>query len=89
MRSTCQTKRRQPKKAISGKRRKLKSWYVVWDIDIDAKDPLEAAQKAMEIIRDLDSTASIFQVWDELDGDPDKPGKKYLVDVGYDTPKYI
>lgn len=40
-------------------------WYLVrWEIEIDASTPEEAAQKALTIQRDPDSTATVFKVWD-------------------------
>jgi hypothetical protein len=40
-------------------------YRVVWEIDIeDAKTPLEAAQKALEIQRDPNSAATVFQVFE-------------------------
>jgi hypothetical protein len=35
---------------------------VKWEIDIDAATPQEAAQKALEIQRDPDSIATVFEV---------------------------
>lgn len=41
------------------------SYQVVWTIDIDAPNPTEAAQKAFEIQRDVNSTATVFEVKEE------------------------
>lgn len=35
---------------------------VIWEIDIDADSPREAAEKALEIQRDVNSTATHFTV---------------------------
>ena len=35
---------------------------VIWEIDIDAETPREAAEKALEIQRDVNSTATHFTV---------------------------
>lgn len=40
-------------------------YKVIWEIDIKAKNPREAAEKAAEIQRDVTSVATIFQVYDE------------------------
>jgi hypothetical protein len=43
-------------------------WRVKWKIDIAAADPVEAAQVALETMRNPDSFALCFEVIDE-DGD--------------------
>jgi hypothetical protein len=35
---------------------------VIWEIDIDVDSPREAAEKALEIQRDVNSTATCFTV---------------------------
>ncbi len=35
---------------------------VIWEIDLDADSPREAAEKALEIQRDVNSTATHFTV---------------------------
>jgi len=40
----------------------MPSYRVTWEIDIDADSPLEAAKQAITILRDEDSTATIFTV---------------------------
>ena len=40
----------------------MKSFRVVWEIDIDAKSALAAAQEALRIQRDPESTATVFSV---------------------------
>ena len=39
-------------------------YRVIWDIDIEADSPLEAAQRALAIQRDPNSTATHFKVRD-------------------------
>jgi hypothetical protein len=38
---------------------------VTWEIDIDADNPVEAAQKALRIQRNPESIATVFAVTDE------------------------
>jgi hypothetical protein len=40
----------------------MKSFRVVWQIDIDAKSPRAAAQEALRIQRDPESVATVFSV---------------------------
>ncbi len=40
-------------------------YHVIWEIDLDATTPKEAAERALEIHRDPDSTATVFNVCDE------------------------
>lgn len=42
---------------------------VIWEIQVEADSKREAAQKALEIQRDPDSTATVFNVYDAKDGD--------------------
>lgn len=42
----------------------MTTYRVAWLIDIDADDPVEAAQKAFAIQRDKESTATVFIVDD-------------------------
>lgn len=44
----------------------MKTMRVVWEIDISADSPKEAAECALKIQRDNDSTATVFTV---IDGD--------------------
>jgi hypothetical protein len=37
-------------------------YRVSWEIDVEAEDPMEAAQQALDIQRDPDSTATVFRV---------------------------
>ena len=39
-------------------------YRVTWTIDIDAEDHTEAAEKALEIHRDPESIATVFEVTD-------------------------
>ena len=41
------------------------NYRVVWEIDIEANSPEEAARQALEIQRDPGSTAHVFDTWDE------------------------
>ena len=43
----------------------MKSYRVKWEIEVDADSPEEAAQNALEIQRDEDSTAVAFFVTEE------------------------
>ena len=38
---------------------------MTWKIDIEAESPVEAARQALEIHRDPNSTATVFDVYDE------------------------
>jgi hypothetical protein len=42
----------------------MKTYRVVWEIDIDADTPREAAKKALAIQRDFGSDATYFDVKD-------------------------
>lgn len=41
-------------------------YRVIWEIDIDADSPTEAAEKALEIQRDPNSSATVFTCRDEF-----------------------
>jgi hypothetical protein len=43
----------------------MTAYRVNWRIDIEAESPVEAARQALEIHRDLNSTATVFDVYDE------------------------
>lgn len=47
----------------------MNTYYVQWSIELDAESPEEAARKALEIQRDVNSIATIFNVC--LADDPD------------------
>lgn len=47
---------------------------MIWEIDLTAKSPREAAEQAYEIHRDTDSIASVFDVYDTR-------GKKTRIDL--------
>lgn len=51
-------------------------YTVIWEIDIEAESPEQAAEKALEIQRDPSSTATVFDVVHNL--------KVTRVDLGYD-----
>jgi hypothetical protein len=40
----------------------MKTYLVRWEIDIDANSPKQAAQKALAIQRDPESTATFFEI---------------------------
>lgn len=42
-----------------------KLYHVVWEIDVNAQSPREAAKEAQAIQQDKDSTATIFDVSEE------------------------
>lgn len=58
----------------------MNEYLISWTIDIAAETPLEAAQEALGIQRDLESTATIFECTDEH-------GVKHEIDVGYVAPE--
>ena len=41
----------------------LKQYLVKWEIDIDAKDEVDAARQALAVQRDPNSSATIFDVF--------------------------
>lgn len=43
----------------------MKTYYVEWNIDIDADNPREAAEKALAIQRNHESWATVFNVYDD------------------------
>ena len=43
--------------------RTLREYHVVWEIDVDATSYRQAAKKALEIQRDPNSTATVFDVY--------------------------
>jgi hypothetical protein len=43
----------------------MTTYHVIWEIDLDAETPKEAAKKALSIHRDPDSIATVFHVCDE------------------------
>ena len=43
----------------------MTSYSVNWEIDIEAESPVEAARQALKIHRDQNSTATVFDVFDE------------------------
>ena len=56
-----------------------KLYHVVWEIDIYAQSPREAAKEAQAIQQDMDSTATVFDVTEE-DGDT-----TVRIDLGEDS----
>ena len=53
-------------------------FHVVWEIDIYAETPHEAAEQAWEYMRNEDSTANYFEVFDQ-------DGNKTNVDLEEDN----
>jgi|GEM_PF-3251141 hypothetical protein len=43
----------------------MTSYSVNWQIDIEAESPVEAARQALKIHRDRNSTATVFDIYDE------------------------
>ena len=43
----------------------FKDYLVIWEIDLKAESPREAAQQALEIQRDPESIATVFTVISE------------------------
>jgi hypothetical protein len=52
----------------------IRTYKLIWEIDIDAASPKAAAKKAREYQLDPDSTATVFDVFNEK-------GKKTRVDL--------
>lgn len=50
----------------------MPEYLVVWKIDLDADTPTEAAKKALEIQRDPDSIALVFEVYENKNCEPEK-----------------
>lgn len=44
----------------------MAQYKIIWEIELDADSPLEAARQALEIHRDKESSAVVFDVGDEL-----------------------
>lgn len=48
----------------------VKTYLVTWEIEVDADSPRDAAQRALDMQRDPDSTATVFGVVEfDTDGD--------------------
>ena len=43
----------------------MTSYSVNWQVEIDAESPVEAARQALKIHRDQNSTATVFDIYDE------------------------
>ena len=52
----------------------MKQMRVRWEIDVDARTPKEAAQRALRIQRDPGSIATVYEVYNK--------GSKRIVDLG-------
>ncbi len=57
-----------------------RSYHVIWEIDVYAKTPEEAAEKALEIQRDKLSEAKVFNV-------QDNEINSYNYDIDLEAPK--
>lgn len=60
---------------------KLKSYRVVWEIDIEAKSPLEAAKEAFRHVQEPGTTANYFSVREDR-----KYARKVTVDLQEELP---
>jgi len=56
-------------------------WIVMWTIEVDADYPDEAAHRALEIMRDPESTATCFQVVGKGEGGEMKWSGMHEVDL--------
>ena len=54
-------------------------YLVTWTIDLEADNPMDAAQEALNIQRDWEATATLFEV-QEWDPDSNSLGPKITVD---------
>jgi hypothetical protein len=54
---------------------------VIWEIDIDADNPMAAAQEARALQLKMNSSATIFDIWEPA------AGKMYRIDVAGDPNK--
>lgn len=60
---------------------KTKEFRVVWEIDVDAADPVDAARQAEEIMRDPTGIPPVFDVY--IDGER----RGFRVDLAGDKPE--
>lgn len=51
-----------------------KDYHIVWEIDISAHSPKEAAEEALKVQRDPFSMETVFDVWEE-------GGKQHRIDL--------
>lgn len=54
----------------------MASYFVSWEIDVDASSPEEAARKAHEMVRRPDTTATVYKVIEH-----DSKGETTTVDL--------
>jgi len=47
----------------------MPKYLVIWVIDIEADNPTEAAKQALEIHRDSESIATVFNVVDQVNNE--------------------
>lgn len=64
----------------------IKTYNVIWEIDVDARSPMEAAKEALKVQRDPGSTATFFEVREHGGGEP-KSIDLESVDVYLGKPK--
>ncbi len=60
-----------------------RTYTVRWEIDVDAESPKEAAKQALEIQRDPESLATVFEVFEYGAHEYDLSG--VIVTLGQDT----
>ena len=54
---------------------------VIWEIDIDADSPMEAAQEARAVQLRPDTTATVFNVWEHV-------GTMHSIDLAGETGRF-
>lgn len=40
----------------------MKEYYITWEIELSARSPQEAAEQALQMLQDVNSTATVFKV---------------------------
>jgi hypothetical protein len=43
----------------------MKKYFIIWEIDIEAENAVEACRQALDIQRDKESMATVFSVFEE------------------------
>jgi hypothetical protein len=56
----------------------MKRYLVRWEIEVEAEEAAQAADEALDMQRDLESTATVFEIF-ERDGD--ELGARTIVDA--------
>ena len=65
----------------------MNRYFVTWEIKVDADNPREAAEEALKIQRDPQSSATVFRVTDEagtvftIDLEDDEEGELQMMQV--------